>query len=140
VASSQECIDGDRIAVPPTWWSGAGRPYASRVDSDKVAHAIRLSPEAQLRLRKAAGIASIDLYGDESPEPDTRDQTRSLTGLDFDDLVKEGEILSRRPYVCAVCEGTFTVEQFHRVRHEARIRGEPNPFTSGQEVHEECST
>ena len=52
----------------------------------------------------------------------------------------EREILSRRPYVCAACGGTFTVAQFHGARHQARIRGEPNPFISGQEVHEECST
>jgi hypothetical protein len=110
------------------------------VSADELAYAIRISREAQQRLRKAAGIDSVDWAEGEFPEPDTRDQTRKLTGLDFDDLVKQDEILSRRPYVCGTCEGTFTLEQYQRVRHLARIKEEPNPFGSGREVHEACST
>ena len=110
------------------------------MDSDDVACAIRLNAEAQLRLRKAAGISLVDIYEDEFPEPDTRHQTRSLTDLEFDDLVKEGEIISRRPYRCTVCGGTFTIDQYHRIQHQARIIGEPNPFTAGRAVHEECSS
>ena len=110
------------------------------MSSDDVAYAVRLSAEAQLRLQEAAGITSVDLHEGEFPETDTRDQARSLTGLDFDDLVKEGDILSRRPYACGTCGGTFTIEQYRQVRRRARISGEPNPFTSGQAVHEECPT
>jgi len=67
-----------------------------------------------------------------------RYQTWSLTGLDVDDLVTEADILSRRPSLCTVCGGTFTVEQFRRVRHRTRVTGEPNPFVSDRQTQEVC--
>jgi len=115
---------------------GGGHTFSSMV-SDDIACAMRLRDEAQLRLRNAAAITLADIVEDEAPEPDTRAQTQRLTGLTFDDLVKKGDVLSRRPYVCAGCGESFTVEQYHHVRNRARISGEPKPFTSGRAVHEQ---
>jgi hypothetical protein len=110
------------------------------VAADDIAYATRISRTGSQRLCAAAGIEPPEWEDREFPEPDTREQTRQLTGLDFDDLIKDQDILSRRPYLCAVCGGTFTVGQFRRVKWLARRNGEPDPFGTedGAQTHEAC--
>ena len=110
------------------------------VATDDIAYATRISRAGTQRLCAAAGIEPPEWEDREFPEPDTREQTRQLTGLDFNDLIKDQDILSRRPYLCAICGGTFTVRQFQRVGWLAGRNGRPNPFRTPDEAqtHEAC--
>ena len=109
------------------------------VIADHIAYATRISREGQERLCVAAGIDAPQWEDREFPEPDTREQTRQLTGRDFDDLITDQDILGRRPYLCAICRGTFTVDEYQRVKGLARRGGRPNPFGTGDETHEACA-
>ncbi len=104
-----------------------------------IAYATKVSPEGQKRLCRAAGITPPEWEDREFPEPDTREQTRQLTGLDFDDLVTDEDILSRHPYTCVICGGTFTVDQYWAVKYLARRNHSPNPFEKGEQCHESCA-
>jgi hypothetical protein len=108
------------------------------VIQDDVAYATKISPEGTRRLCEAAGITQSKWEDREFPEPDTREQTRQLTGRDLDELITERDIVSRRPYICASCGRTFTVAEYFRIKGLARRGHRPNPFGSGDEVHESC--
>ena len=106
--------------------------------SDNIAYATRISPEGQERLCRTAGIEPPEWEDQEFPEPDTREQTRQLTGRDFDDLIEDADDLSRRPYLCSVCGGTFTIDEYQKIKGMARRNHEPNPFLSREASHEDC--
>ena len=65
--------------------------------------------------------------------------TRQLTGQNFDDLITENDVLSRRPYLCRVCGRTFTIDEFNRTRHDARVNGLLDPFAANAPVHRDCT-
>ena len=71
-------------------------------------------------------------------KPKIQDICKALTGRDFDDIIREGDILSRRPYFCATCGGTFTIDESKKVSGTARRKSQTNPFGSGSETHEVC--
>jgi hypothetical protein len=72
-------------------------------------------------------------------EPDVDAQTKSLTGRYLSEVIGNADIVSRRPYLCAVCAGPFTIEQFHQLRRLSRQAGLPRPFDSVEPVHEGCA-
>lgn len=109
------------------------------MDAVSVVYAVKLSPEAQERLRGAAGFHQDPGYQDlETPEPELRQITRRFTGLEFDDLVQSSEITSRRPYRCVICDEPFSITDYNETRLAARIAGEPHPFQAGQQAHVGC--
>ena len=108
--------------------------------ADNIAYAITVGPEGQKRLAAAAGMAPRTWDDREFSEPEAREQARRLTGRDFDDIITEGDILTRRPYRCAVCDGCFTIDQYWKVRKIFRQNGQANPFRSGAETHHNCVT
>jgi hypothetical protein len=118
---------------------GVARNRLARVVLDDVMHAIRISAHGWALLCAAAGIAPPKYEGREWAEPDVQDQTQSLTGRPLSSIIAEGDIISRRPYRCASCGGTFTIEEFHRLRDLARRADALRPFDSVEPVHESCS-
>ena len=72
-------------------------------------------------------------------EIDARRQTRSLAGRELDEIISEDDIVNRRPCRCTVCGGTFTVEQFDRLRRLHSESGKPGPFDCVDPVHETCT-
>ena len=109
------------------------------VTDDNVASAIRISHDGQQRMRHVAGIWNTEWEDQEFPESDTRRQASRLVGRELDDLITEADVVSRRPYVCASCGGTFTVSEYFKVKGNARRNNQPSPFGSGSEAHEACS-
>lgn len=109
------------------------------MDAESVVYALKLSPEAQERLRAAAGFHQDHGYQDmETPEPELRRITRRFTGQEFDDLVQSSEITSRRPYGCVICGEAFSLTDYNETRLAARIAGEPHPFQAGRQTHVGC--
>jgi hypothetical protein len=110
----------------------------SLVVTENIACAITIGPEGQKRLTAAAGMAPRKWEDREFSEPEAREQARRLTGQDFDDIITEDDILTRRLYRCAVCDGCFTTDQYWEVRNIFRQNGQANPFRSGAETHLNC--
>jgi hypothetical protein len=105
---------------------------------DRIAHATKITPEGSRRLCEAAGITPPQWEDREWPEDEMRQQTKSLTGRDFDDIISERDILSRRPYLCASCGGTFTVDEYFRIQLSTNLNDKDNPFESNSAIHESC--
>ena len=103
-----------------------------------IVYAIEITPEGQTKLRDAAGIENSDWFVGDYPEPDVRDQALKFAGRDFDELVTDTDIAGRRPYLCASCCGTFTLQQYREIKGTARGRGELNPFLSDRQTHSNC--
>ena len=109
------------------------------MDEWSVTYAVRISPEAQTRLRAAARVPEDIGYQDvEQPLHQLREQTRQLTGLELEDLVKPSEVVSRRPYICRVCGQGFTISEFNETNWNTRVDGDPSPFELGEQVHLRC--
>ena len=68
-----------------------------------------------------------------------RNQTRQLKGKHLEEIITEDDVLSRRPYRCGICGGTFTSEEFKRLPGEARRSGLPDPFLADAPVHRGCT-
>jgi hypothetical protein len=114
-----------------------GTQYDGAVASD-IAYAVEITPEGQRKLRDAAGIENSDWFGGDYPEPDVWDQALKLTGRELNELISDADIAGRRPYLCASCGGTFTVQEYREVKGTARRRGERNPFWSDRVSHPNC--
>ena len=103
-----------------------------------IAYAIEITPEGQRKLRDSAGIENPDWFEGDYPEPDVRDQALKLAGRELDELIGDADIAGRRPYLCASCGGTITVQEYREVKGAARRRGERNPFLSDRVTHANC--
>jgi hypothetical protein len=110
----------------------------SDVAQDAV-QAISLGPKEAERLCAAAGLPTPRWTRRETPEPVLQNQTRQLTGKSLEDIITEDDVLSRRPYRCGICGGTFTTEEFNRLRHDARRSGRPDPFMADAPMHRGCT-
>ena len=108
-------------------------------DPQDAVQAIVISPKGAERLCAAAGLDPPAWERMQTPEPVLREQTRQLTGQQLEDIITEEDVLSRRPYLCGVCGGTFTTDEFSRLRHDARQNGLPDPFATDRPVHGSCS-
>ena len=117
-------------------WPGSLQ-YDVAVARDIVC-AIEITPKGQRKLREAAGIENSDWFEGDYPEPDVRDQALKFAGRDLNELVSYADISGRRPYLCASCGGTFTLQEYREVKGTARKRGELNPFMSGRVTHLNC--
>jgi hypothetical protein len=53
-------------------------------------------------------------------------------------IVSPDEVISRRPYRCAICGGIFITQQFDKVRTMSGERHEARPFETAQPIHEGC--
>src|SRR5580692_12855551 len=104
-----------------------------------VVYAIKISPAGTARLCAAAGTTPPVWEDREWAEIDLQRQAQSLTKRHLDELIGEDDIVSRRPFRCSVCGGTFTVQQFDQLRRLNREKGKPRPFDSGDPIHDECS-
>ena len=105
---------------------------------DRIAYAMKITPEGSRRLCEAAGITPPQWEDREWPKHQTRRQTKSLTGRDFDDIISERDILTRRPYLCASCDGTFSVDEYDRIHLSTKLNDKENPFESHIAIHESC--
>ena len=108
-------------------------------EAQDVVQAISISPKGTERLCGAAGLPTPPWKRRETPEPVLQNQTHQLTGKSLEDIVTEDDVLSRRPYRCAICGGTFTFVEFTRLRHEARRNGVGDPFSTDAPVHGSCA-
>ncbi len=102
-----------------------------------TAYATKITPEAQRRLCEATGITPPEWKDREFPEHELRQQ-KTLTGRNLEDILSDGDILSRRPYVCFVCRGSFTVAEYWRIQLWAEMNEAANPFESNAAMHESC--
>ena len=107
--------------------------------TDGIVCAIRISPHGAEQLCIAAGITPPKWEDREWADIDVQRQVQSLTRRPLHEIVSDDDILSRRPYRCAICDGTFTVRQFDHLQKLSRRSGTPRPFDSGHPIHEECS-
>jgi hypothetical protein len=110
----------------------------SDVAQDAV-QAISIGPKGAERLCAATGLPTPPWEQRETPEPVLQNQTRQLTGKSLEDIITEDDVLSRRPYRCGICGGTFTTEEFNALRGEARRSGLPDPFMADAPVHRRCT-
>ena len=108
--------------------------------SDDLAYAIKISPSGSDRICAAAGIEPPEWQDREWAEIDVRRQLRSLASRSLEDVITDADIASRRTYRCAVCAGTFTIQQFDDVRRRSRERHEPRPFETSEPIHVDCRT
>jgi hypothetical protein len=108
-------------------------------DPQDAVQAISISPKGTERLCGAAGLPTPPWIRGETPEPVLQNQTRQLTGRSLEDIITADDILSRRPYRCAICGGTFTSVEFSRLRHEARRNGLVDPFSTEAPAHGRCA-
>ena len=108
-------------------------------DPQDAVQAISLGPKGTERLCSAAGLPTPPWIRRETPEPVVQNQTRQLTGRSLEDIITADDILSRRPYRCAICGGTFTSVEFSRLRDEARRNGLVDPFSTEAPVHGRCA-
>src|ERR1700676_1300140 len=106
---------------------------------DGIVHAIKISPHGGALLCAAAGIAPPEGENREGAGVDVQRQAQSLTKQPLDEIISEDDIVSRRPFRCAVCGGTFTVRQFDLLRRLSRGSGKSRPFDSGDPIHDGCS-
>jgi hypothetical protein len=107
-------------------------------DGGNTAYAIKITHESRRRLCEAAGITPPEWEDREFPEHELRQQTKSLTGHNLEDVLSEKDILSRRPYACASCGGAFTVDEYWRIQTSAEMNEGANPFESNAALHESC--
>ena len=108
--------------------------------TEDIAYAIKINPHGSALMCAAAGIVPPEYEDREWAELDIQDQCRSLTGRPLDEVIAQDDIVSRRPFRCAVCGDTFTTDEFRRLRRLSRENGLPRPFDSGETFHEGCST
>ena len=112
---------------------------------DDVLYAVRLNREARERLCALAGVLTPDESTIETPEPLLAEITKSLVGKPLEELMGDEDLVSRRPYLCSRCAGTFTIDEYWLIRYAARHRFDPgpgrvfvDPFAAGPQVHARC--
>jgi hypothetical protein len=104
------------------------------VASDEIVYAIGISAHGAALLCSAAGISPPEWEDREWAEPMVRSQTLGLTKRSLEEIIAEDDILSRRPIVCSLCGGSFTVDQYDRL---GRMHRDRRYETVGL-VHEGC--
>jgi hypothetical protein len=108
------------------------------LNGDNTAYAITITRAAQVRLCDAAGINPPEWEDRAWPEHEMRAQTKSLTRRDLDEILHAEDVVSRRPYLCSSCGGTFTVDEYVRIEMWADVNDRVNPFESNVAIHEAC--
>ena len=116
----------------------ATRNYEEGEDLD-VACAIRLTPAGEARLAAAAGTQLSEWNALEWGEPFLREACRQLTGQALEEVITEGDVISRRPFLCAKCGGTFTVAEYESIKGAAGRRRTPDPFWVDEARHRHCA-
>ena len=108
------------------------------MDTDDIAYAIRLTPEGEARLAMAARAQLSQWSVLEWAEPFLREACLQLTRRRLEEVISPDDVISRRPFLCAKCGGTFTVAEYESIKGAAGRRGTPDPFWSGKAMHRRC--
>jgi hypothetical protein len=108
--------------------------------ADDLAYAIKISPHGAVLLCSAAGIEPPKWEDREWVEPIVQSQSWGLATRNLYEIISEDEIISRRPIRCAVCGGTFSIDEFMRLRDLSRRHRLPDPHETIQITHEKCPT
>lgn len=106
--------------------------------ADGLANAIKISSEGSVLLCSAAGLDPQEWEDREWAVPMVQSQTWGLARRNLFEVISEQHIISRRPILCPACGGTFSADEFMRLRRSNLRSGLPDPHETLELTHENC--